>query len=129
MKKWIPIVARVLLGLVYLGASVTFLLKMAPVPTDLPENLKAFNAGMEASGYMMNLVKVTELVCGLLLISGFFVPLALVVTAPIVLNIFFVHAFLAPEGLPLAIIMGVITIYLSFFSPYSPKIRALFSPK
>jgi len=55
------------------------------------------------------------------------VPLALVVLAPIVLNIFLVHAFLAPEGLFLAVVLGAIEIYLAFFSTeYSPPIKRLF---
>jgi putative oxidoreductase len=129
MKAWIPTIARVLLGLVFLLGSVTYFLNLVPPPPDLPERLKTFNAGMEASGYFLTLLKGTELVCGLLLVSGFFVPLALVVLAPIVLNIFLVHAFMAPEGLVLATVMGALMIYLSFFSPYSAKIKPLFRAK
>lgn len=82
---------------------------------------------MEATGYMMQLVKGCEVVCGLLLISGFFVPLALVILAAITLNIFLVHAFMAPEGVPLAVIIGLILIYLGFFAePYRHTIRSLF---
>ena len=129
MKSKIDIAIRILLGLIFLMASVTFFLKLAPEPTDLPEALKTFNAGLMASGYFMTLLKATELVCGLALVSGFFVPLALVVLAPISLNIFFVHAFMYPGGLPLAVVVGVFMIYLSFFSKYSGPIKALFVPR
>jgi uncharacterized membrane protein YphA (DoxX/SURF4 family) len=130
MKAKIPLVARVLLGLVFLFGSVAFFLNLVPPPTDLPERLKAFNDGLMASGYFFNLLKVTELVCGLFLVTGFFVPLALVVLAPISLNIFLVHATLAPEGLPLAVVIGVLLTYLSFFAePYSGVLRPLFRPR
>ena len=127
MKAKIQLVARVLLGLVFLFGSVTFFMNLIPPPADMPERLKTFNEGLMASGYFFNLLKTTELVCGLMLVTGFFVPLALVVLAPISLNIFLVHAILAPEGLPLAVIIGVMVIYLSFFAqPYAGVIRTLF---
>lgn len=130
MKAKIPLVARVLLGLVFLFGSVTFFLNLIPPPADMPERLKTFNEGLMASGYFFNLLKATELVCGLMLVTGFFVPLALVVLAPISLNIFLVHAILAPEGLALAAIIGVLMIYLSFFAePYAAVIRPLFRPR
>lgn len=89
-----------------------------------------FMKGMMATGYFFYLLKGTEIVCGLMLMSGFFVPLALVVLAPIVLNIFLVHLFLEHSGLPMAIILGLIMVYLSFFSKeYSPRIKALFKAK
>jgi uncharacterized membrane protein YphA (DoxX/SURF4 family) len=130
MKAKMPLVARVLLGLVFLFGSVTFFLNLIPPPADMPERLKTFNEGLMASGYFFNLLKTTELACGLMLVTGFFVPLALVVLAPISLNIFLVHAMLAPEGLALAVPIGVLVIYLSFFAqPYAGAIRPLFRPR
>lgn len=129
MKAYLPVVARCLLGFVLFASGLAGLLGLMPIPPDLPERLVTFNAGLMASGYFMTLLKVTEVVCGAFLLSGFYVPLALVIFAPIMLNIFLVHAFMAPEGLPLAIILGLLTVYLSFFSKYSPKICALFQAK
>lgn len=129
MKSKLPLIARLLLGLVFFSGGVVGLLNLVPPPPDLPEGLQTFNAGLMASGYFMTLLKLTEVICGLFLLSGFFVPLALVILAPIVLNIFLVHAFLAPSGLPLALVMGLLLIYLAFFSPYSPPIRRLFQAK
>lgn len=130
VKAKLPLVARLLLGLAFFGAGLAGLLKMAQPPPDLPENMKLFTAGLEASGYFMTLLKATETVCGLMLLSGFFVPLALVILAPIALNIFLVHAVMMPQGLPLAVIIGLLIVYLSFFSaPYSATIKALFRKK
>lgn len=130
MKSKITLVARLLLGLVFLASGLVGLLNLVPPPPDLPERLQTFNAGMMASGYFFPLVKGTETICGLLLLSGMFVPLALVVLAPVVLNIFLVHAFMAPEGLVLAVILGSLLVYLSFFAePYAPVIKQLFRRK
>ncbi len=127
MKNKIRIAARLLLGFVFFASGLVGLLNLVPTPPDLPEKLQAFNAGMMAAGYFFPLVKATEAVCGLMLLSGYFVPLALVVLAPVMLNIFLVHAFLAPSGVPLALIMGGLMIYLSFFAePYASTIKSLF---
>ncbi len=126
MKK-VTLVLRILLGLVFFGAGVAFFFTTPPV---LEGPMADFMKGMAATGYFMHLLKVTEITCGLLLISGRFVPLALVVLAPIILNIFLVHLMMAPEGLPLAIVLGVVESYLAFFTPeYSPTIKQLFKPK
>lgn len=130
MKAKLPMIARILLGFIFFASGLVGLLKLAPVPPDLPERLVTFNAGLEASGYFLTLLKAVEMVCGLLLLVGSFVPLALVILAPVVLNIFLVHAFMAPSGLPLAIILGLLMIYLSFFAqPYSNVIKQVFRRK
>lgn len=121
------LIARLLLGIVFLGSGVAFFLT---TPPPLEGRMADFFNGMMATGYFFYLLKGTEIVCGLLLLSGFFVPLALVVLAPVVLNIFLVHAFLAPEGLAIAIVVGLLTLYLSFFSKeYSPRIKSLFKSR
>ena len=127
MKAKLPLIARLLLGFVMFASGLAGLLNLVPMPPDLPERLVTFNNGLMASGYFMPFLKLTEMVCGLMLLSGFFVPLALVILAPVVLHIFLVHAFMAPSGLPLAIVLGLFMIYLSFFAPpYSGPIKNLF---
>jgi uncharacterized membrane protein YphA (DoxX/SURF4 family) len=125
----LPLIARILMGLVFFGAGLAGLLNLAPPPADLPEAMKTFMAGMMATKYFFPLLKLTETVCGALLISGYFVPLALVILAPIVLNIFLTHLFLAPSGMLLAVVLGALEVYLAFFSPYRERIRALFRAK
>ena len=56
------IFVRTLLGLLFIFASITYFFNLVPQPkmTDLR---KAFNEGLQAVGYFMPLLKVTELVC------------------------------------------------------------------
>lgn len=123
-------IARILLGLVFFGAGLAGLLNLQPPPPGMPEKLMTFFNGLMATGYFMPFLKTTEVICGLLLLSGFYVPLALVVLAPIVINIILVHAVLEPSGLPLALFIGVLLAYLAFFSPpYSPTVKQLFKKK
>ncbi|MBK9294824.1 MAG: DoxX family membrane protein [Oligoflexia bacterium] len=130
MKTKLPMIARILLGLIFSVFGVIGLLNLIPQPPNLPEKLVAFNTGLMAAGYFFPLLKLTEIACGLMLLANRFVPLALVVLAPISLNIFLVHAFLAPTGLPMAIFIGLLMVYLSFFAkPYSEKIKTLFIGK
>jgi putative oxidoreductase len=125
-----PLVARILLGLIFFGAGLAGLLNLAPPPADLPENMKTFMAGMEATRFFFPLLKVTETLCGIFLLSGLFVPLALVVLAPVVVNILLVHTFMAPEGLVLTLVIVALHIYLSFFAkPYKNALKPLFKAK
>lgn len=67
---------------------------------------------------------------GALLLSGLFVPLSLVVLAPMVVNILLTHLLLAPSGLPLALVLVVIQGYLAFYAdPYRRVIRGLFKAR
>lgn len=127
MKAKLPLIARILLGLIFFVFGLIGLLNLIPPPPDIPERMQTFMGGMMATGYMFTLIKGTEVVCGLMLLTGMFVPLALVILAPVALNIFLVHAFMAPDGLVMALIIGVLMIYLSFFAqPYSGPIKQLF---
>lgn len=127
MKAKFPLIARILLGLIFFIFGWIGLLNLIPPPTNLPEKLQTFNNGLMATGYFFPFLKITEILCGSLLLTGFFVPLALVVLAPIVLNIVLVHAFLAPDGLPLGILAGLLLTYLAFFAaPYSSTVKQLF---
>lgn len=123
----VTMIARILYGLLLLASGISFFFV---TPPPLEGAMADFFKGMAATGYFFYLLKGTEIVCGLMLISGFFVPLALVVLAPIVLNIFLVHAFMAPEGLITALVIAAFQVYLSFFSKeYSPTIKQLFKMK
>ena len=127
MKSKLPLIARLLLGFVFFAGGIAGLLNLVPTPPDLPERMQTFNTGLAASIYFFPFLKITETVCGALLLAGIFVPLALIVLAPIVLNIFLVHAFLAPSGLPIAIIVGLLLTYLAFFAqPYSSAVKQIF---
>lgn len=111
--KIATIIVRVLLGLLFVMSSVVVLFNLvkAPEPTGA---VKAFMDGMVATGYLLHLIKITELVCGIAFVVGRFVPLATVVIFPITLNILLFHAFVAPEGLPMAIGIMIANLFLAY---------------
>lgn len=120
------IIVRLLLGLMFLFASVVVLFKLMPQPEPTGE-VKVFMEGMAASGYLMTLVKITELICAIAFISGFFVPLAAVVIFPIIVNIFMFHLFLGIEGLPLAILLLLGNLFLAYY--YRDRYKAMLKAK
>jgi hypothetical protein len=105
-------VARLALGAIFTVFGLNGFLHFLPQPA--PSGLAAvFLGGLGASGYMFPLIKGTEVLAGLLLLSNRFVPLALTILAPIVLNIVAFHLFLAPAGLAVPIVVTALGIYLA----------------
>lgn len=123
--KIATIIIRVLMGLLYLFASIMVLFKLAPQP-ELKGNTKIFMEGVNASGYLMQFIKITELVCGLAFVSGYFVPLATIVIAPITLNILLFHIFVDTEALPVAIFLLLANLFLAYanWDKYKPLLEA-----
>jgi len=114
----LPIVARVLLGAVFLVFGLNGFLHFLPQPP-APPRAMAFAGALAASGYFFPLLKATEVVAGALLLLGF-VPIALTLLAPIVVNIVAFHVFLAPGNY--AVVVLAAEIYLAVVH------RAAFAP-
>lgn len=108
-----PTAARVLLGLLFFASGVANFLNVVPQPT-LPEGPAAFAGALEKSGYMMPLIFGTQLVVGTLLLANRFVPLALALLAPFIVNSVAFHAFLERSGLPIALVVLALEIYLAW---------------
>lgn len=110
------IIVRTLMGLLFLFGAITYFLMvmgMFPMPP-MEGPVKTFNEGLAASIYFFTFLKITEFVCGLLLVTGRFVPLALVVLSPIILNILMVHIFLDRSGLPVALFLVIANLFLAY---------------
>jgi putative oxidoreductase len=115
------IVVRSLMGLLFLMSSVGFFLNLFPQPV-LEGDMLTFNKGVEASGYLMALIKGTELVAGLCLLTGRFVRLAAVIIFPVIVNIFMVTLMLAPAGIAIAAFLLLGDLFLAFYyrKDYAP---------
>lgn len=111
--KIATIIIRTLIGLLLLFASISYFFHLMPEP-EVTGNFKAFNVGLIASGYLMPLAKSIELLCGLAFVFGRYVTLANILILPITLNILFIHYFLAPEGLPIAIALFAGNLFLIY---------------
>ena len=109
--KIASIVVRVLLGLLLLFASIAFFANLAP-PPEFSGQQKEFWEGLMASKYILPVVKVFELLIGIALVSGYYVPLAIVVFFPIAVNILLTHVFVMTDGLPVAIAVFAAEVFL-----------------
>jgi uncharacterized membrane protein YphA (DoxX/SURF4 family) len=114
--------ARLLLGLIFFVFGLNGFLGFLPHPPAPPE-AAAFGGALAATGYMLPLIKGTEVVTGLLLLSNRFVPLALVVLAPVVVNIVAFHAVLAPGSI--AITLVVLALELALAYAYRASFRSV----
>ena len=101
--RYLPAVARVLMGLSFLVFGLNGFLHFIPQPKQpMPEGAMAFGGALMNSGYMFPMVTGTQLLVGVLLLLNRFVPLALALMAPVVVNIVAFHIFLEPSGMDLA---------------------------
>lgn len=119
------IIIRVLLGAMYLFASISYFVKYMPEGQKMTAVQTTFMAGVMASVYLMPLIKVTELVSGLLLLIGRTAPLAALIIFPVTLNIFLYHLFLGPKELPMVAVMLIFNLFL--FYAYRQKYLPIIS--
>lgn len=115
--------ARWALGAIYFIFGLNGFLNFMPQPP-LPESAVGFLSGLAGSGYFFPVLKGTEVFAGLLLLTSIAAPLALVILAPISLQIFLFHAFLTPGlenlVLPVVIIALHVTAARAYWHLYLP---------
>ncbi len=111
MTSKAALVARILLGLMFFVFGLNGFLGFIEQPEGTPEG-DAFLTALMDTGYLMTMVKVIETACGALLLAGFFVPLALVLLAPIIVNILGFHIFLDPSGQGLGMAIVILALHL-----------------
>lgn len=107
------IIARVLLGALYVFASLNYFFQLTPQPSAEGAAL-TFGMGLMAAGYFMPFLKIIELLCGIALISGQYVSLAAVVIFPVTVNILLFHAFLAPATVVMAVVMLALNLFIAW---------------
>ena len=114
-SKWIRIIRYVLGGIVLLFALNGFL-QFLPMPP-LPDPASEFFGALYQTGYMIPLLYGVEIIVAILLLVKRYVPLALLLFAPIAVNILFFHLFLAPAGG----LAGYITVILEVIMLFAYK--------
>ena len=109
--KIAALIARLLLGLTFVVFGLNGFLHFIPMPPPTGVAAQFFGA-IFASRYWVVIFGL-QIVGGLLLLLNRFVPLALVLLAPVIVNIFFFHALMATAGLPLAIAVVILWTVLA----------------
>ncbi len=125
--RFLPPAARILLGLPLLVFGLNAFFNFIPPPEEpLPEAAMAFAGALMNTGYMLKLIGCTHLIVGVLLLANRFVPLALVLFAPFIVNAVAFHLFLEPSGLIISGVFLALELYLAWVhrSAYGPLLTA-----
>ncbi|MGI8956242.1 MAG: hypothetical protein ACR2II_04920 [Chthoniobacterales bacterium] len=108
--KIVTIIARVLLGLTFVVFGLNGFFHFIHMPPPAGETAKQFGTALASTGYF-NVIFFLQILGGALVLLGW-VALGLVVLCPIIVNIVLFHAFMAAEGLPLAIVCSLLALFL-----------------
>ncbi|MEH6537735.1 MAG: DoxX protein [Psychroserpens sp.] len=104
-------ILRFFFGIFLLTFGLNGFLHFMPIPEMTPEGGEFIGALIKA-GYIMPIVAILQIVIGLLLIVNKYVPLALVVIFPILLNAFLLHLVLDIGGISGALIAITLNVFL-----------------
>jgi len=109
----VPQLARLLLGLVFVLFGLNGFFDFIPLEAPAGE-AGAFLGALGASGYMLPLIKITEIVAGALLLANRHVTLATLMLAPIVINVLAFHIFLDNSGMLMAVAVSALEGYMLY---------------
>ncbi len=118
------LIARVLLGLVFLVFGLNLFFHFIPEPPN-PGDAGTLGMLMFKHGWFL-FYGVLYVVAGLLLLVGRYVPVALVLLGPILVNILLFHLTLAPQGIVPGLVCTLVEIFLIY--AYWPAFRGIFAP-
>lgn len=126
--RHVSTILRYLLGTVFFVFGLNGFLHFIPMPP-IEGPAGAFLGALVGTGYLFQLVKAVEVVAGVMLLANRFVPLALTLLAPIVVNIFLFHSVLTPVN-PLATFVLLTEIALAWFyrDAFRPMLAAQVKP-
>lgn len=122
-NRYLVITIRILLGLIMLASGVSGLM-MGRSTQGVPPQMVGFTQVFWASG-IFQMVKVTEIVAGFMLLIGVFPALAVLFLAPDAVGILVVNARLMPSFLWIGAVVFVLTAYLGY--AYWDRYKPIFS--
>jgi hypothetical protein len=99
-------ISRYLLGLIFLTFGLNGFLHFIPMPP--PSGLAGQFVGALFASHMYVVIFLLQIIPALLLLINRYVPLALTLLGPLIFNILCFHIFMAPAGLPLALVVTVL---------------------
>jgi uncharacterized membrane protein YphA (DoxX/SURF4 family) len=124
--KTVSVIARYLLGLIFVVFGLNGFLNFIHQPPPANPLALQFFVAISASHFAAFFFAV-QLIGGLLLLSGFYVPLALTLLAAELYNILAFHLTLAPASIPPALVASVLWVLV--FLQYSPSFKGILVAK
>ena len=119
------LISRILLGLIFVFFGVNGYLNFLHAP--MPTGQAGQYLGVMFGSFYMYFVSLVQLVGGVILLSGQFIPLALVLLGPVLVNILLFHISFLPSGLPPGILSTV--LWFIIFFGYRRAFAGIFAQK
>jgi putative oxidoreductase len=119
------VVARYLMGVIFLVMGLNGFLNFIPLPP--PTGIAGQFIGALYVSHYLWVIFGFQVIAGVLLLVNRYVPLAVAVLAPVIVNIITFHTLMAPSGLPLAILVAV--LWTVIFIDVRPAFAGLFQPR
>ena len=125
MKRKILFIVSLLFGLMFINSGLNKFFNYIPVPKDLPAGLLKLMEAFMMISWLMPLIAIAEIVGGILFITNKYRALGAIIILPIMIGVLLTHIFYAPSGLPLALILFAINIWVIIEnrSKYLPMVR------
>ena len=125
--KIATIIARVLLGIIFFVFGLNKFLNFIP-PLEYDEGTTAFLyfTGLFGAKYFLPLIAITEIAVGIALLTNRFTALALLILAPVTVNIFLFHISLDPANGAPGYLVFLLNVFLLFVhkEKYAPLLSA-----
>src|SRR6202790_1170354 len=118
-------IARYLAGVIFLVFGLNGFLHFIPLPP--PRGVAGQFMGTLFISHCLTLIFALRVIGGVLLLVNRYVPLALAILAPVIVNILSFHALMAPSGLPLALFVPV--LWAVIFVDVRPAFDGLFQSR
>lgn len=112
MKKKILFGVSLLFGLLFINSGLNKFFNYMPMPKDMPENMMKMMTAFLQISWLLPLVAVAEIVGGILFITNKFRALGAIILFPVLVGILLTHIIDVPSGLPLALILWGVEIWV-----------------
>ena len=124
LMRTVSAIARYLAGVIFLVFGLNGFLNFIPLPP--PGGIAGqFMGALYATHYLW-VIFAFQLVAGVLLLVNRYVPLAVAMLAPVIVNILSFHVLMAPSGLPLALVVAILwaVIFVDVRSAFAALFQA-----
>lgn len=118
-------VLSILFGLLLINGGLNKFLNYMPVPEDLPEALLQDNVAFMEIAWLMPLVGIAEVVGGIFILFPKTRALGALIVFPVMVGVLLTHIFVAPEGLPIALVIWAILLWILYENrtKYAPLVK------
>lgn len=125
IKKIVTFIICLLFGLMFINAGLNKFFNYMPAPEDMPEDMAKMAAALMEIVWLMPLIGAVEVIAGVLFIIPRFRPLAAVMILPVMVGIVLTHLYVAPSGLPIALVLFAINCWVLIENrkKYAPMVR------